>query len=138
MTEITPAPTSQPGRAPSTPTLPTTFTEAANRDPYALARLWGELAADGQPLTEVAIMSALQCWLDRLETAGLHRALAAGHTPAQVAAASGLEVDDIRLRWSDWAEEQREINDRRGDPYGLPAGDYFRVARALADAVAAS
>jgi hypothetical protein len=106
---------------------PLTFAEAEQLPPYELARLWGsqpwpvrvssEVATErGIPvrtveheLQELAVMAALQSWLDRWEPLLIHRALSTGASVDQVAAAAGATPAEVATRWQEWSSGQRQL-----------------------------
>jgi hypothetical protein len=67
-------------------------------------------------LEELALMTVAAEWLTRWQPISMHRAILAGASPEQVAAAAGLSVRDAFEQWQCWADGQRRsiIGDRPG------------------------
>jgi hypothetical protein len=60
-------------------------------------------------LTELALSAAVVAWWSRWQPIAMHRALLAGASLAEVAAATGLSEADAHERWSAWAEQQSQL-----------------------------
>jgi hypothetical protein len=60
-------------------------------------------------LEALALMTVVAEWLTRGQPAAVHRAILAGATPAQVAAAAGIGVRDVYERWQEWADTERSV-----------------------------
>lgn len=78
----------------------------------------------------LGLESVISRWIDRRVLAGIHRALAAGADPGQVAVAADTSVREVAARWRGWAHGQRLLGVQcPGLGLGEPA--YRRVAAAL-------
>jgi hypothetical protein len=99
---------------------PLTFAEAEKVNAYELARRWGgstrfparlkgEESQAERELEELAVMAALRRWLERWTPAQIHRALLAGASVDQVAAAAGMTPDDVAATWRAWDVGQRQL-----------------------------
>jgi len=66
-------------------------------------------------LTQLALSAAVVSWWSRWQPTSMHRALVAGSTLAEVAAAAGATEDETFARWSAWAERQTRLW-LRGEP----------------------
>jgi hypothetical protein len=76
-------------------------------------------------------MSALADQLTRSAALGMHRALLAGASPEQVAAARGVTVGQAGEQWRTWASGQRKrwlTTPPDGAGSGLSAQEYDTVA----------
>lgn len=90
---------------------------AVDANPYELARRWSDRlrwpivghGTDVEVLEELAVMSALRAWLERWTPGMVHRALLAGATVAEVAAAAGTDSSGLADLWVPWAERQRDL-----------------------------
>lgn len=125
-----------------TPTeLATTFEAARDRGVFALARQWldsgglAELERDAPDvqLAELATMAALVHRLTNWLPLQVHRAILAGATPEQTAAACGADVATVADRWRQWADGQRDLRTADGSLIGITADEYDRVAPQLAE-----
>jgi hypothetical protein len=99
---------------------PTTFAEAEQRNAYTLlhelydhgvtADIEGERRNDPRHhLTGLALSSAVVAWWSRWQPIMMHRALKAGASLADVAAAAGVPETEVNERWSTWAEQQTQV-----------------------------
>jgi hypothetical protein len=61
-------------------------------------------------LTELALSAAVVAWWSRWQPLSMHRALMAGASLAEVAAAAGCTEPEAYLRWADWAERQAKLS----------------------------
>jgi hypothetical protein len=106
---------------------PLTFAEAEQHNAYALLIELHEHAmtfdAEGRRpdnprhhLAELALSSAVLSWWSRWQPISIHRALIAGASLTDVAAAAGTTEAEAYERWSEWAtrQEQTIINGQRG------------------------
>ncbi|WP_163511396.1 hypothetical protein [Fodinicola acaciae] len=113
--------------------------------PFKLAQLWGDRTAwelagyrsVAEELEELAVMSTLVSWLVRWSPITMHRALLAGATVEQVAAAAGDTVAAVAERWQRWAAGQRHLN-QTNQKFGMPPAEYDKVAELLAAALGLS
>jgi hypothetical protein len=60
-------------------------------------------------LEELALMTVAAEWLTLWQPISMHRAILAGATPDQVAAAAGLSVSEAFEQWECWADDQRRL-----------------------------
>jgi hypothetical protein len=108
--------------------LPTTFAEAKQRNAYTLLRelydhgmtvdIKGERRSDPRhDLAGLALSAAVVAWWSRWQPIMMHRALKAGASLSEVAAAAGVPETEVRERWSAWAEQQTQVV--IGDWHGL-------------------
>ncbi len=96
---------------------PVTFTEAEAHNPFSLlAELHDHAMAlrlhEKPPefhLTELALSAAVVAWWSRWQPIAMHRALAAGASLAEVAAATGTTEAEAYQRWNEWAEQQAQL-----------------------------
>lgn len=58
-------------------------------------------------LEELTLMTMTAEWLTRWQPISMHRAILAGASPSQVAAAAGLGVRELFEQWRRWADGQR-------------------------------
>jgi hypothetical protein len=121
--------------------LVTTFVAARKRNVYELARQWAdsgvradlERDAPDVQLGELATMAALADRLTGWLPLQVHRAILAGATPEQTAAACGADVATVADRWRQWADGQRDLRTADGSLIGITADEYDRVAPQLAE-----
>jgi hypothetical protein len=95
-----------------------------------------ELAGDGDAgyyLRQVALQDAVAERMRAGAVIDIHRALAVGAVPAEVAHVLGVSVTEVAGRWRAWAEGQRRLRDR-WPGLGLGRDEYERVAAVLAGA----
>jgi hypothetical protein len=120
-----------------------TFGAAGERNVSELARMVGarERPAQGRTaadeLEELAVASALGDQLARSAALGMHRALLAGASPVQVAAARGVTIGQAAEQWRTWASGQRKrwLTTAPGRDTGSPpAQEYDTVAALWRDA----
>jgi hypothetical protein len=107
----------------------------AHERPGDDAGVQGRTAAD--ELEELAVASALGDQLARSAALGMHRALLAGASPVQVAAARGVTIGQAAEQWRTWASGQRKrwLTTAPGrDTGSLPAQEYDTVAALWRDA----
>lgn len=96
-----------------------------------------KVAADNPPLTEAEHLELLVLgeYLARglRNTGYVDRALKAGATWAQIAAAVDQEEHELRQRYRDWADGQRRLAERRDWTVGMSAEEHAAaIARAEA------
>lgn len=123
-----------PGTSDQQPELLTTFEQALRISAYDLARRWIDDPARstlhrGDPavqIDELATMTALARWLTNWTPASIHRALSAGATLGQVAAAAGSSRSKVRKLWQEWSDRQQRYN-------LAPVDEHARVARQIMD-----
>lgn len=117
--------------------------DAVDASPYELARVWGERRAwpvspeRVDELRELAVMSRLADWLLRWQPILIHRAVLAGASAEDVAAAAGCELAEIASRWREWAEGQRRLAESTAatdTPLGFDDVECLRVGTVLAAA----
>ncbi|MFC6021839.1 hypothetical protein ACFP2T_37465 [Plantactinospora solaniradicis] len=116
--KITTRGTSQTAPCAESPTdTPQTFADAEARGAYALLRELHDHASryrSGErdrlhDLAELALSSAVVAWWSRWQPLMMHRALAAGASIAEVAAAAGTDEREVYDRWSAWADRQEQL-----------------------------
>jgi hypothetical protein len=116
--------------------------EAVDASPFILARYWGERERwPARPeqldeLHELAVISRLGDWLWRWQPLHVHRAVLAGASGADVAAAAGCGPETVASRWRRWAQGQRRLyapgeDSALGRRLGVSAVDVARVAAVL-------
>jgi len=99
---------------------PVTFADAQQHNPFTLLMELRDhvlaVDADGsQPedgrhhLTELALSAAVVDWWSRWQPITMHRALLAGASLAEVAAAAGTTEADVASRWSAWSTRQERL-----------------------------
>ena len=105
---------------------------AEELNPYEVARRWAdpmcwrlERSARDE-LGELACMAALARWLERWQPINIHRALKAGASVGEVAAAFGGSVEETSRAWYQWADGQRRWVP--GGKLGITAEEYATVA----------
>src|SRR2546429_4133290 len=106
------------------PRPPLTFAEAEAHNPFALLSELHDhamaLRLHEKPptfhLTELALSAAVVAWWSRWQPIAMHRALLAGASLAEVAAAAGTTEAEAYNRWNEWADVQSKsvIAGRRG------------------------
>lgn len=113
----------------------TTLTAREDYDP----RIHGDMPAAGEPLTVTEHLELLAAGelLARYyrHPAHAHRALQAGATWAQVAAATGRDEAQARQDYRDWAESEHLLWQDCDGEFGI-SGDEYAAAIARADAPA--
>lgn len=85
--------------------------------PYELARRWSDRlrwpivghGTDVEVLEELAVMSSLRTWLERWTPLMAHRAIMAGASVDEAAAAAGTDASGLADLWVPWAEMQRDL-----------------------------
>lgn len=95
-----------------------------------------ELAGGGDAgscLRQVALQNAVADRMRIGATTGIHRALAMGAAPAELAHVLGASVAEVAGRWRTWARGQRRLRDQCPG-LGLGRDEYEQVAAVLADA----
>lgn len=104
----------------ATPPPPVTFAEAERHNPYALLTELHDhgmnwpLRHEHPPnpahhLAELALSAAVVSWWSRWQPVAMHRALAAGASLAEVAAAAGISKAEVRKQWLAWVEDQERL-----------------------------
>ncbi len=96
---------------------PVTFTEAEAHNPFALLTELRDhamaLRLEEKPptfhLTELALSAAVVAWWSRWQPIAMHRALLAGTSLSEVAAAIGATEAEAYGRWSEWADRQAQL-----------------------------
>jgi hypothetical protein len=99
---------------------PVTFAEAERHNAYALLQelydhgmtvdIEGERRNDPRHhLAGLALSSAVVAWWSRWQPIMMHRALKAGASLSEVAAAAGVPETEVCERWSAWAEQQTQV-----------------------------
>src|SRR2546421_7122927 len=96
---------------------PVTFTEAEAHNPFALLTELHDhamaLRLHEKPptfhLTELALSAAVVAWWSRWQPIAMHRALLAGASLAEVAAAAGTTEAEAYATWSTWADRQAAL-----------------------------
>lgn len=107
-----------------------TYGQAHDAGAYELAHRWADVSRHPTPkigsdgagvlvpstaateLDQVATMAALAGWLRSWLPINIHRALLAGATVAEVAAASGLDPFEVSVRWREWSDGQRHLHEQ--------------------------
>lgn len=132
--------------ASSTVQNPRTFIDAESLNGYAVLTLLHDHAmrlndsgertdeADHH-LTELALSAAVVSWWSRWQPISMHRALVAGSTLAEVAAAVGSTEDETYDRWSVWAEQQTRLWLRGAPHTGLDPAEATSVRTRLGHSV---
>lgn len=116
-----------------------TFDDAVRQNPFTLAEHWGNV--ENWPLGrrtptearhEIATMAALADVLTRWLPLEAHKALLEDVTAADVAAAAGTTIDDLRGRWEQWVSGQLHLWRTHADVerprFGVCPEDAERVA----------
>jgi hypothetical protein len=100
---------------------PLTFAEAEAHNPYSLLTELHEhtmaLDVEGRRpedaaahhLGELALSAAVVAWWSRWQPITMDRALGAGASLGEVAAAAGVDEAEAYRRWSEWAGRQSEL-----------------------------
>ncbi len=94
-----------------------TFTEAAAHNPFSLLTELHDqamaLRLHEKPstfhLTELALSAAVVAWWSRWQPIAMHRALVAGASLSEVAAAAGTSEAETYQRWNEWGEQQSRL-----------------------------
>jgi hypothetical protein len=93
---------------------PTRFTDAERINPY---RVLDDLYSLHRPvpptqdsaLAELALAAAVVSWWSRWQPLMIHKALQAGANLADIAAATGLDADEVVRRWREWTDVQATL-----------------------------
>lgn len=123
---------------PSDDELLATLADAERVNTFMLARRWADRTERPDPaartvageVDELATMAALHKQIGRWLPLQIHRALLAGATVEQAAAAAGLTPLDLAQSWATWSINQRLLQEQMPD---LPdhTAEYDQVGAVL-------